>query len=276
MKRLKQILISILRMAAVLYFLLLVILFFFQERLIFMPEKLSADYKYDFQAPFEEKSIPFENGSLNTLLFRIPQSKGVILYFHGNYGSLASWGEVAHELSARTGFSVWIIDYPGYGKSTGAIRSEGQLHAMALKFYKMATAEFPKTPLVVYGRSIGTGVATQLASQQPVQALILEAPYYSLKSVAGQNAPWAPLFILKYTFTNFEWIANIKAPVLILHGDHDEVIPYSQAQRLAAVSKDTLLVTIPDGRHNDLGDYDLYWKALLEFLSRPPTSGDSQ
>lgn len=191
MKKAKPILASILRMAALLYFLFLVVLFFFQERLIFMPVKLNADYKYDFQAPFEEKTIAFENGELNTLLFRVPQSKGVILYFHGNYGNLASWGEVARELSARTGYSTWTIDYPGYGKSTGAIRSEGQLHAMALKLYEAAKVELPNSPVVLYGRSIGTGVATRLASEQPVQALILESPYYGLKSVAGEVAPWA-------------------------------------------------------------------------------------
>lgn len=74
--------------------------------------------------------------------------------------------------------------------------------------------------------------------------------------------------MLKYTFTNYAWIANVKAPILILHGDKDEVISYSQGQRLAAVSKDTLLITIPEGTHNDLGDHDLYWKALNEFLGR--------
>jgi len=268
MKKWRPYLISAIRMIALLYVLLVGILFFYQERLIFIPEKLESDFRFDFQAPFEERTIAHDGGDISTLLFRVPQSKGLILYFHGNAGSLRSWGEVARELSARTGFSVWIMDYPGYGKSLGSIQSESQLHAIALKFYETAKAENTGEPIVIYGRSIGSGMATRLASEQALQGLILESPYYGLKSLAAQIAPWAPLYMLKYNFPNFEWIRKVKAPVLIVHGDQDEVIPHAQGQRLASLTENALFVTIPDGQHNDLGDHDLYWKALVEFLGR--------
>src|SRR6185312_15415635 len=98
-------------------------IFFFQEHLIFFPGKLPADYQFHFQNPFEEKILEVDGLKIDTLLFTTPSPHGTIVYFHGNAGDLSSWGEVGQELTKRTGFNTWVVDYPGYGKSEGHISS---------------------------------------------------------------------------------------------------------------------------------------------------------
>ena len=97
-----------------------------QESLIFYPEILPPDYPFAFSEPFEEVTVPVEAATLNALLFKAPNAKGVILYFHGNAGSLRTWGDVAGDFTSR-GYDILIPDYRGFGKSTGNISNEKQL-----------------------------------------------------------------------------------------------------------------------------------------------------
>jgi pimeloyl-ACP methyl ester carboxylesterase len=257
------------RIVAVVYVILLIAMFFAQERLIFFPVKLPPNYKFKFASPFEEKYLEVDGAKINSLLFKVPKSKGLILYFHGNAGNLESWGEVAQELAIETKMSVWIMDYPGFGKSEGEVTSENQLHDVATAFMKSAT-ELTKDAnrIVVYGRSIGTGLAANLAAKFKPGALVLESPYFSLQSMAEENYFWAPLFLLKYTFRSDEFAPDITCPVLIFHGIDDEIIPFEQGKRLAGIIKSSSLVPIHLGHHNDLGEFPEYWLALKQFLSQ--------
>jgi len=102
-----------------------------QENLIFFPEILPPDYKYTFSQPFEEATVPVEGATINAVLFRSANPKGVILYFHGNAGSLRTWGDVAGDFTSR-GYDILIPDYRGFGKSTGSISNEKMLLADGL------------------------------------------------------------------------------------------------------------------------------------------------
>ena len=266
-RNLRSWLFSLIRVASVILILFFVAMIFFQERLIFFPEVLPRDFKFTFGSRVEEAWLDFQGSKINTLLFKAKNSKGLILYFHGNAGSLESWGDVAQELSERSSWDVWILDYPGFGKSEGHISSEQQLHELAKSFWDKAKKRFPSSTVLIYGRSIGTGIAVQLSANAASNGMILESPYSSLEALAHAKFPWLPTSeLLRYQLCSDQFISNIKAPVLILHGTQDEVIPVEQARTLAALLKNGSLIEVESGHHNDLGGFAKYWDSVLPWL----------
>lgn len=253
------------RIAIGFYALLLGLLYFAQERLIFHPTKLPTDFKFQFGLPFEERVLEVDGLKIHSLLFKPVAARGLILYFHGNAGSLDGWGDMAEELASKTSMSVWIIDYPGFGKSEGSIQSEEQLHQIAREFMNAAKAEMGGSAerIVIYGRSIGAGLAVKIAKELTPAALILETPYMSLASLARSIFPWVPTTLLRYKLPADQWIRDVQSPIFIVHGDHDEVITYQQGKQLAELSHANL-TTIVGGHHNDLGRYQEYW----DFVAR--------
>ncbi|MGE0526302.1 MAG: alpha/beta hydrolase [Bdellovibrionales bacterium] len=265
----KTAIVSALSGVGAVYLSLAMILLFFQERLIFRPTILEPDSKYGFNEPFEERWIELDGQRVDSLLFRAPAPKGSVLFFHGNAGSLDDWGMVASEIAKRTSWNVWIIDYPGYGRSQGQIRSEDQLHRLGSELLRVARQELgPDENIVVYGRSIGSGIAVKLAAENQVAGLILESPYLSLEKLAAELFPWVPTFLIRYKFPSNLWIWNVKSPVLIVHGERDEVIPFKHGKMLADESASSQLrfVPIANGHHNDLSRFDTYWHSLKTFL----------
>ena len=262
-----MILLRFLTLIGIAYAVVVAALYVFQAKLIFQPESLSAAYTFAFPGSFEERNVRINGLPANSLLFRVPNARGSILYFHGNAGSLKSWGITGAELARHTGFNIWIMDYPGYGKSSGSINSEAQLHAFAKQFYDTARRELPG-PLVIYGRSIGTGVAVRVASEHAVDGLILESPYYGVRELAAELLPWIPGVAVRFPLPSHTWIADVHSPILMMHGDDDEVIPFAQGRRLAAAAPAATFVAIPGGHHNDLADFKMYWRAIDEFISR--------
>ena len=266
MKRARKLAGIALRIILVFYTIAGLGLYFFQERLIFHPEPLSAGFRFEVKAPYEERSFEAGGERISALLVHAPASRGVLLHFHGNAGNLDGWSEIAGTLATRLRRDVLMIDYPGFGKSTGAIRSEAQLHEIADAALALAKREAKGKPVAVIGRSIGTGFAVRLAALNSVDSLVLETPYYSLSRLARGQYPWAPLFLLRYPLSSFEWMPQVKAPVLVLHGDADELIPYADGKELASLNPAARFVTIPGGHHNDLRRYDLYWAELTRFF----------
>ena len=241
--------------------------FFLQEKLLFYPEKLPENYVFESKFPLEERWLEVDGTKIHTLYFRGKEASGLILYFHGNAGNLASWGGVGEELVERTGWDVWMVDYPGYGKSGGMITSEDQLHDIALALYSAGNAT-GHTKIAAMGRSIGSGLALKLASQMPLQGLVLETPYYSLARLAKEKFPWVPGFLLRYPIRSYEWMPKVTAPVLFLHGREDEIIPYAHSEDLLKLAPEgkAKLVTFERGRHNDLSSHEPYWQAVAEFF----------
>jgi pimeloyl-ACP methyl ester carboxylesterase len=241
--------------------------YFLQDKLIFFPEKLEKDHQFKFPIKFKEmwwqvaKEI-----KVHGLHFFAQQSKGkVILYFHGNAGSLDGWGQVGVELT-QLGMDVMVVDYRGYGKSEGAVGPKTIL-ADALYIYDEVAKEYGEENIIVYGRSIGTPMATHIASQRNCYKVILETPFDKMESLVKVHFPIVPTFILKYRFNNIEKIHKINAPILIIHGTRDEVIPYENGKHVASVlqAKDQF-VTIDGGMHNNLSNFEAYWQAVKEFL----------
>jgi len=210
--------------------------------------------------PFEEVSLKSDDGAiLNGLHFRREDPKGLILYFHGNAGNLQRWGELT-EFFVEKGFDVIVMDYRGYGKSTG-IRTMETLYSDAGLWYDYANEQYAENMIIVYGRSLGTAIATYVASKHDPAKVILETPFYSLTEIAMNRFPILPVkSLLHYPFPSYQYINDISCPITIYHGDNDEVIDLSYGKKLydSIINEDKEFLLVPDGGHNNLVLFDEY------------------
>ncbi len=239
------------------------------EKVIFRPEPLDPDHEYSFRTPFRELMLfPEEGAAINALYFYADQPKGVILYFHGNVGNIDRWGEVAEPLS-RLGYDVMIPDYRGYGKSVG-LRTEQTLFHDALYCYNYLKQEMGAEKVVIYGRSLGTGIASWLAAQTDYDGLILETPYFSMTELARRYLPSALVKRhLEFHFDSAQYLQHACGDILILHGTDDEVVPYDSGKKLfqSIPEGEATFVSFNGAGHNDLAAYEKYWSTLTGYLN---------
>lgn len=243
-------------------------LYFLQEKLLFLPTVLEQDYQYEFANPFEELFLkPSEDVSINAVHFKTEKPKGVILYFHGNAGDLSRWGVIAEYFVAKD-YDVFIMDYRTYGKSKGKLSEQG-FYDDAQFCYDYLLKQYSETDIIVYGRSLGTGISTYLASKNNPKQLILETPYYSILDVAKHRFPIFPVSaLLKYKFSSNEFIIDVKCPITMFHGTDDSIVPYSSAEKLKAIAPNdkTTFITIEDGSHNNLIEFEDYRSGIDSIL----------
>ncbi|MDX2250025.1 MAG: alpha/beta fold hydrolase [Bacteroidia bacterium] len=239
----------------------------FLDFFLFHPTKLSREHVFSFPVPFTEYFLKTPDGAeINVLWFHSPQPRGLILYFHGNADDLSRWGKMAEDF-LHLNYDVMMMDYRGFGKSTGKL-SESILHADGKIFYNHALQHFPAEKIVIYGRSLGTGIATRLAAEVPSAQLILETPFYNLPELLlryipfiGSKIPWA------YQFRSDEYIQQVKVPLTIFHGTEDEVVPYKEGKKFEALLGERVrFVTLHGGKHKNLSEYPLYHEVLAEVL----------
>lgn len=223
-----------------------------QRNLIFYPEKLAQNYQYQFKTSFKELNfIPENDVQINTLWFKKETPKGVIFYFHGNAGSLSSWGHIGDMLSVYN-YDVLIWDYRGYGKSTGEVTEEN-IFSDSEFIYKELSKIYSEDRIILYGRSIGSGPASFLASKFKPKALILETPFYNLIELAKIHLPLVPSFLLQFKFENNLYIKNYQGPIFIIHGTDDEIIPIAQSEKLFKnLTTVKSFIRVEGGHHNDL------------------------
>jgi alpha-beta hydrolase superfamily lysophospholipase len=252
----------------VIYILVCGLLYFFQEKLIFFPQKLRKEYQFQFDGKFEEKNIKTKDGIiLNGLLFSADSSKGLIFYLHGNAGSLSSWGGIAKTYTDLK-YDVFILDYRGYGKSEGTIDGQNQLYGDIQTAYDEMKKEYSEGKIVVLGYSIGTGLASKVASENKPKLLILQAPYYSLTDMMRHTYSIIPTFILKYKLDTNKHLKDCKMPVVIFHGDQDEVVYYGSSFKLKEeLGTKVKLITLRGQGHNGMTDNEDYNNKLKEILT---------
>lgn len=258
-------------LAVVLIILYLIILLFFyhkQEALLFHPSKTAQDFQYKYPTAFEEKFYETPNqGKIHTLYFKAENPKGVILYFHGNAGNLEDWGWV-YQNFVKLNYDIEIIDYRTFGKSTGKL-SEKNFHTDAKFIFNKLKENYKEENIVIYGRSIGTGIATKLASETKSKILILETPYFNIADLVNSIVPFIPAkLLLKYQFESNKFITKVNAPIYILHGTTDEVIPFKNGQKLFNLVKDKAeFISFENGTHSNLGtfsEFGLFLERVLE------------
>ncbi|HZE83341.1 MAG TPA: alpha/beta fold hydrolase [Puia sp.] len=259
-----------------------IVVYYGQDSLLFHPVVLDKNTRYDLGQPYKEINLPYDKEtSLNIIQFRPPDSalqasdsmrpgtaRGVVLYFHGNRTNISRYAPFAPNFTSR-GYEVWMIDYPGFGKSRGKF-TEQKLYDYALQLYKLARSRYKPSEIILYGKSLGTCLATELANARDCRRLILETPCYSMTSLIRHWLPFYPVgTMLHYRFPNNEWLSGVTAPVSIFHGTDDGVIPYSNASRLKPLLKPgDEFITIDGGSHNDLNKFPLFHQKLDSLLDK--------
>jgi len=262
-----KIILILIGLLAALYVALCAVLYFKQESLLFFPTRLPADYQFRFPGRFEERWIPAADGTrLHGLLFRAAEPKGLIFYLHGNGGAADSWGDVA-ETYTRLGYDVFLLDYRGYGKSEGRITSQEQLMSDVQTAYKALLGEYEEGQTVILGYSVGTGPATWLAARQQPRLLILQAPYFSMRDLATRLYPFVPGFLVRYPLPTNELIGQVRAPIVLFHGDRDEVIYYESSLKLKKLLKPgDQVIILPRAGHNGMTENPQYRQVLARLL----------
>ena len=242
-------------------------LYFYQEQLIFFPKKLSTNFKFEFSQKFEEINIKTsDNQLINGILFKSENSKGLIFYLHGNSGCLDSWGNVAKTYT-ELHYDVFMIDYRGYGKSSGKITCENQLFNDNQLAYNELKKRYSEKNIIILGYSIGTGFAAKLASDNNSKLLILQAPYYNLTDLMQKKFPFIPQYILRYKLQTNEFLTNCKIPIIIFHGTNDEVIYYGSSTKLKSkFKKGDSLITLKNQGHNSMSENQEYKIVLDKIL----------
>lgn len=244
------------------------IIWAFQNQVIFQARSLSKDYRFSFPYAFDEHTVKAEdNTELNYIYFKVPQPKGIILYFHGNRGSLKRWGEIAGRFTTY-GYDVLVMDYRGYGKNRGDF-DPIKMESDARLFYNLGKQFFSEDSIIVYGRSLGSHFATLVASENKPQRLILETPFTSITDIFWDKLPMFPVKkLIHIEFDNVSLIKKVTSPITVFHGFGDRVVSYQIGKKLfdAATIHAKVLVSIPGGRHNNLSEFELYNKTLKEIL----------
>ena len=250
-----MILSRLLAIALAVYLGLLALLFLRQRELVFPRDPTRADIAKAGLPGAQEITLTAADGE-RLVAWAVPPRAGkpVILYFHGNAGNLGRPGRVARfRALTEDGTGLLAVSYRGYGGSSGS-PSEAGLHLDARAAYGAAAERFGAAPLIGYGESLGTGVVLKLAAEVPLAAVVLEAPYLSTVSVAQGIYPYVPVGLLMLDpFRSDLIVGNVRAPLLVLHGQRDRVIPFAQGEALYALANPPKrFLRFPGGGHEDL------------------------
>lgn len=246
--------------------LLVSLIYFFQETLLFLPKKLPSDYNFNLSNVTEVK-IPVLGAELSALHYQLPNPNGIVFFLHGNAENLAIW-LTDTSFYEKVNYDLFMIDFRGYGKSTGQIESEEQLFSdVAIAWDKIAD-KYQGKRIVIYGRSLGTALAARLSLSLRPDLTILVSPYYSMSEMADLYYPWVPKFALRYPLDTASYVRGITNPILILHGDMDTLIPSSQSEKLVALNSNARLSIISGAHHDDMHHFKSYQEELEHYLTR--------
>ncbi len=252
---------------------ILAFMYFFQSRFIYFPQ-LGRDIvatPAELGLSYEEVDLLTADGeTLSAWWLPAPDARGVFLLFHGNAGN------ISHRLGyagifRRLGYSTFLVDYRGYGDSTGT-PSEEVTYLDAEAAWEWLTAKRGIAPrdIVLFGESLGGGVATWLALRHTPCAVVLASTFTSIPDMAENLYPWLPVrFLARVHYDNLERVARIGAPILIMHSRDDEIVAYRHAQRLFAAAREPKRFFDLAGGHNEsFATKQAEWvRALGDFLN---------
>lgn len=259
---------KILWIAMAVFLLVELLAYLFQHQLIFQGTRLAENYSYKFSHPyhFTEYFLKTHDNQLLNVLWFSPEkkSRGIIIYFHGNANNLQRWGEYASDF-VSLGYEIVMMDYRGYGKSTGKANEEN-LYQDALQFFNWVKEKSGVEVKIIYGRSLGSAIASHLAADVQPDLLILETPFDELG-----NARMARIFYFlvppSYSFRTKDFFKHVKGKKVIIHGTNDWVVPLQAAEGLKPyLSEHDEFVVIDKGGHRNLREFPGYHQTLKRIL----------
>jgi fermentation-respiration switch protein FrsA (DUF1100 family) len=252
-----KILTGILLSIAVVYGAISAILYFGQRGMMYRPPETSV--RSPERAGFQEARtirIKTRDGEQIVTWFVPPKDgKPIVIYFHGNSEILA-WRVKRFKALTEEGLGLLAVSFRGYGGSTGSPTEAGLIEDGEAAYAYLA-ARYPADKIAVWGYSLGSGVAVRLAAAHPVAKLVLEAPFTAAVDVAAERFPFMPVrFFMLDQFHSIDYIKDIHAPLLILHGAKDTTVPAALGEKLfAAANEPKRFVRFPNGTHTDLDHF---------------------
>lgn len=241
-------------------------MFFMQEGFIFYPDKLSTSAKLNYSIPFEEVTFAAKGAKLNAVYCKVPNSKGLIFFLHGNKGNLRNQ-ETKAKFYNKMGYDFFCFDYRGFGKSGGEITSEKQFFEDVQVAYDFVKKDYSEKAITVIGYSVGTCSAAMITSTNNPANLILIAPYYSMSDMTVRRYKIVPTFLLKYKFDTYKYVEQIKNKILLIHGDKDETLPFEGSVQLSELlGSDDVFLPIKNQGHNDFEENTQFQIKMREFL----------
>jgi fermentation-respiration switch protein FrsA (DUF1100 family) len=225
-----------------------------QRKLMYFPDRERTLPAGVGLAGVEERAVETPDGARVIAWYgRAQPGRPTLLYFHGNGGSLSIRAPRIARFMGE-GWGVYMMTYRGYGGSTGSPSEAANVADARLAYAALVREGVPPSSIVAYGESLGSGIAVQLAAELPLAGVILDAPYTSIVDVAAKAYPFLPVrLFLADRYETTRYIAKIRAPLLILHGERDGVVPVAMGRELARLAPGPhKLVVFPNGRHSDL------------------------
>ncbi len=256
-----------------LYLVSLATLWWWQEQVLFLPQPLAADHRYGLGADVHETWVDVPGARLNALHLRLAQPDGVVFFLHGNGGNLASWF-VGLDLYRRLNMDLVMFDYRGYGKSSGRISSQAQLSADVRAAWQAVAPRYRGLKRVVYGRSLGTALAAELAADIQPELTVLVSPYESMRALAALHYPWVPGAALRYPLPTDEWLPQVHNAVLLVHGEQDSLVPASHSRRLQSLVPQARLLLLPGVGHGDVHQSRSYLDGVSRAIRDLPGPAD--
>jgi fermentation-respiration switch protein FrsA (DUF1100 family) len=243
---------------------------FSEKNIVFFPDPELVGTPADWGMPYEEVFFPAEDGVMLHGWWVPREGAPTLLWYHGNGGNISHRLENMKFLWDLAGVQIFIFDYREYGRSAGRISREGTYKDAAAAWrYLTVTRKIPGTDIINFGRSLGTALATDMTVKEACRCLILESPFTNSKEMARLFAPfmfdWRP----KVPYDNLGKVGYVKVPVMVVHGDQDEIIPVDMGRRVyEAAPEPKELYIIPGAHHNDtyLVGGKTYFERLKNFI----------
>jgi fermentation-respiration switch protein FrsA (DUF1100 family) len=227
--------------------------FIAQRRLMYFPDPARVPPSNFGLAGVEERMLNTPDGArLIAWYGRAAAGRPTVLYLHGNAGNLANRSERVRKYAAR-GFGIFMLSYRGYSGSTGTPTERNNVADAKLAYEALRRDGIAADDIILYGESLGSGVAVQVAAEKPVGGIVLDAPYTSIVDVAAGEYPYLPVrpFMLD-RYETMGHLRDVRAPLLVVHGEEDDVIPVAMGRAVyAAANGPKEIVTFPGAGHSD-------------------------
>jgi fermentation-respiration switch protein FrsA (DUF1100 family) len=257
------------------YLSIAVVMFLAQRSLMYLPEAIRTDPKAEGLVDVTERRVATGDGHEVIAWYgKAKPGQLTILYFHGNAGALATRSErMAKYMSRGRGF--YIMSYRGFSGSTGKPSEAANVADAKRAYNDLTSMGVAPRDIIIYGESLGSGVAVQVAAEKPCGGIVLDAPYTSIVEVAASQYPWLPVRpMLLDRYESEKHIANVRCPVLVIHGELDDIIPVAMGRRLFDTANEPKkIVTFPRAGHADhwmYGSYDAI-NSWIDAIRASPT-----